>query len=61
MDDNERGELRRVTRVLDAIDHGGLLAAPPADAGERVRHEAGVALVEVAHERLTGMLATLPE
>jgi hypothetical protein len=52
-DDTEEGAaLREAVAILDAISFGELFAALPTGPGDRVRHQTGIALLDMLRERL---------
>lgn len=52
----ERQTIAEVGVLVEAIFAGDLLGALPPDAIDRERHQAGIALLEVARDRLRAIL-----
>jgi hypothetical protein len=56
-DDGEgKVALREAVAILDAISFGELFAALPTGPGDRVRHQTGIALLDILRERLKATL-----
>jgi len=56
-DDAEgNASLREALAILDAISFGELFAALPTGPGDRVRHQTGIALLDMLRERLKATL-----
>ncbi len=51
-DAEENAALREAVAILDAISFGELFAALPTGPGDRVRHQTGIALLDMLRERL---------
>jgi len=51
-DAEENASLREAVAILDAISFGELFAALPTSPGDRVRHQTGIALLDMLRERL---------